>query len=149
MGIDSLGHRGYTMPMSAKSAMIYLRALRERHGWSRPKLERLTNAALDRKQLYRWEQEGKKFPDAAELGIWARAVRASFAHLEVLLQEGDVSEAAAQAMADDRWDELQDPNNTAAQEAIDLIAQLRAHPVLLGRWIEYGERLLDAIDDSQ
>lgn len=149
MGIDSLGYRGYTKGMSAKSAMVYLRALRERHGWSRPELERLTKSALDRKQIYRWEKEGKKFPDVAELGIWARTVRASFAHLEVLLQEGDVSEAAAQAMADDRWDELQDPNNTAAQEALDLIAQLRAHPVLLGRWIEYGERLLDAIDDSQ
>ena len=149
MGMDRLGHYTYTMPMSARSAMIYLRALRERHGWSRAELERLTQSALDQKQIYRWEQEGKKFPDAAELGIWARAVRASFAHLEVLLQEGAVSEAAAQAMADDRWEELQDPNNTATQEALDLVTQLRAHPVLFGRWIEYGERLLDAIDDSQ
>jgi len=127
--------------------MIYLRALRERHGWSRAELERRTG--LDEKQVYRWEQEGKKLPDVAELGIWVRAVRASFIHLEALLQEGDISEAAAQAMADDRWEELQDPNNAAAQEALDLIVQLRGHPVLFGRWLEYGERLLDATDDSR
>lgn len=149
MGMDSFVQTGYTTSMSARSAMVYLRALRERHGWSRAELERLTDSALDQKQIYRWEQEGKKFPDVAELGVWARAVKASFAHLEVLLQEGNVSEAAAQAMADDRWDELQDPNNTAVQEALDLIGQLRVHPILFGRWLEHGERLLDAIDDSQ
>lgn len=149
MGIDSLGDHRYTSGMGARSAMIYLRALRERHGWSRPELEKKTNSVLDRKQIYRWEQEGKKFPDAAELALWARTVRASFAHLEVLFQEGDVSEAAAQAMADDRWEELNDPDAASSQEALDLIVQLRAHPVLFGRWLEYGERLIDAIDDSQ
>lgn len=147
LGMDSFGQRGYTSAMSARSAMVYLRALREKHGLSRADLERVSG--IDRKKIYRWEQEKKTLPDMAELGAIAKAVRASFRHLEVLLHEGDISEAAAQAMAADRWDELQDPNATAMQEALDLIVQLRAHPILLGRWIEYGERLLDAIDDSQ
>lgn len=147
MGMDSFVQRGYTMPMGARSAMIYLRALRERHGWSRAELER--RSGLEEKQVYRWEQEGKKFPDAAELGVWARTVRASFLHLEILFSEGDVSEAAVQAMADDRWEEIQDPSDTAAQDAIDLIVRLRGRPVLFGRWLEYGERLLDGVDDSQ
>ena len=147
MGMDSFVQQGYTTPMSARSAMIYLRALRERHGWSRAELER--RSGLPTKQLYRWERVGDKLPDVAELGTWTRAVRASFAHLEVLLQEADVSEAAVRAMADDRWEELQDPNNAAVQEALDLIVQFRAHLVLFGRWLEYGGQLLDAIDGSQ
>jgi len=147
MGMDSFVQWRYTTPMSARSVMIYLRALRERHGWSRARLQQ--ESGLDEKQVYRWEQEGKKFPDVAELSVWARTLRASFLHLEVLFGEGDVSEAAAQAMADDRWEELQDPTATAAQEAIDLIVRLRGRPVLLGRWLEYGERLLDGVDDSQ
>lgn len=147
MGIDSDVQSLYTVGMSARSAMVYLRTLRERHGLSRPEIQR--QFGIDQKQLYRWEQEGKTFPDMAELGVLARAVQASFRHLEVLLQEGDISEAAAQAMAEDRWEELRDPNTTAAQEAVDLISQLRAHPILLGRWIEYGERLLSAIGDSR
>lgn len=141
MAMDSCGEREYTTPMSARSAMIYLRALREKYGWSRAELAR--QSGLPEKQFYRWEQN-EKLPDAAELGTWARTVRASFAHLEALLSEPDISEAAARAMADDRWDELHNPNNIGVQEAIDLIARLRARPVLLGRWIEYGERLLDA-----
>ena len=147
MGMDSFVRTGYTIGMSARSAMVYLRTLRERQGFSRPDLQR--RFGIDPKQLYRWEQEGKTFPDMAELGVLARAVQASFRHLEVLLQEGDISEAAAQAMAEDRWEELRDPNTTAAQEAIDLISQLRAHPILLGRWIEYGERLLSATGDNR
>lgn len=145
--MDSCVYAEYTVTMSARSAMIYLRALRELHGWSRAELER--RIGLPEKQLYRWEQEGKKLPDAAELGKWARAVRASFTHLEALLGEDDISEAAAQAMADDRWEELQEPGAMGIQEAIDLIAQLRVHPVLLGRWIEYGERLLSVTDGNR
>jgi len=147
MGMDSFVQRVYATPMSARSAMLYLRALRERHGWSRAELER--RSGLPRKQLYRWERVGDKLPDVAELGTWTRVVRASFAHLEVLLQEADASEAAVRAMADDRWEELQDPSNAATQEALDLIVQLRAHPILFGRWLEHGEQLLDATDDSQ
>lgn len=147
LGMDTFGDRLYTGGMSAKSAMAYLRTLRERHGWSRAEMAR--RSGIPEKKIYRWEQVRKTYPDMAELAAFAKAVQASFAHLEELLQGGDVSEAAAAALAEDRWEELQDPHNTAAQEAIDLIAQLRAHPVLLGRWIEYGERLLDAIDDSR
>lgn len=127
------------MSMSARSAMIYLRALRERYGWSRSDLER--QSGLPEKQVYRWERV-EKLPDAAEFGIWARTLRASFAHLETLLGEDDISDVAVRAMADDRWEELHDPNNIGVQEAIDLIARLRVHPVLLGRWLEYGEHLL-------
>jgi transcriptional regulator with XRE-family HTH domain len=145
--MDSFVQSGYTDSMSARSAMMYLRALRERHGWSRAELERLTG--LPQKQLYRWEQVGDKLPDAAELGTWAKAVRASFADLEVLFGEHTISEAAVRAMADDRWEDLQDPNNAGAQEALDLIGRFRGYPILFGRWLEYGERLLDAIDDSQ
>lgn len=147
MGMDNCVQARYTTSMSARSAMVYLRALREKNGWSRPDLER--QVGLPPKQLYRWEQEGKTFPDAAEFGKWAHAVHASFAHLGALLSEDDISDAAAQAMADDRWEELHDPNNVGVQEAIDLIARLRARPVLLGRWIEYGERLLDGVGDSR
>lgn len=145
MGMDIVGDSMYTATMSARSAMIYLRALRDLQGWSRLDLERISG--LSQKQVYRWEQ-GEKLPDAAELGVWARAVRASFAHLEVLLQEADFSEAAIRAMADDRWEELQDPSNIGVQEAIDLISRLRAYPVLLGRWLEYGERLISGAGDS-
>lgn len=146
MGMDSFVLAKYTVTMSARSAMVYLRALRDRHGWSRAELAH--RSGLPEKQVYRWEQEGK-LPDAAELGTWARTLRASFAHLETLLGEESVSEAAAQAMADDRWEELRDPNNVGVQEAIDLIARLRGHPVLLGRWIEYGERLLAGVVDNR
>jgi len=146
-GMDSYGQVGYTMPMSARSAMVYLRALRERYGWSRAELER--QSGIPQKQIYRWEQEQEQLPDAAELGLWARTLRASYAHLETLLSEDDISEVAAQAMADDRWEELHDPNSVGVQEAIDLIARLRARPVLLGRWIEYGVRLLDGAGDSR
>lgn len=146
MGIDSSGQALYTDPMSARSAMIYLRALRERYGWSREDLAR--QSGLPTKQVYRWER-AEKLPDVAELGTWARTLRASFAHLETLLGEDDLSEAAAQAMADDRWEELHDPNSMGVQEAIDLIARLRARPVLLGRWIEYGERLIGGADDNR
>jgi transcriptional regulator with XRE-family HTH domain len=146
MVMDNFGHPMYTTGMSARSAMIYLRTLRERHGFSRADLERLTE--IDRKQFYRWEQEGDKLPDVSELGVWVRAVRASFRDIEVLLGEGDISDAAARAMADDRWEELQDPNNAGVQDAIDLISRLRARPLLLGRWIEYGERLIAGAGDS-
>lgn len=146
MGIDSSGQALYTNFMSARSAMVYLRALRERYGWSREDLAR--QSKLPAKQVYRWERV-EKLPDAAEFGTWARTLRASFAHLETLLGEDDISEAAAQAMADDRWEELHDPNNAGIQEAIDLIARLRARPVLLGRWIEYGERLIGGDGDSR
>lgn len=146
MGMDNLGTSLYTPPMSAYSAMIYLRALRDLQGWSRSDLERISG--LNQKQVYRWEQERDKLPDVAELGIWARAVRASFAHLEILLQEDEFSEAAIQAMAEDRWEELQNPDAMGVQESIDLIARLRRHPVLLGRWIEYGERLLSSISGN-
>lgn len=146
-GIDKCVQGLYTTDMSARSAMAYLRALRERHGWSRAELERQTG--IPQKQIYRWEQEQEHLPDAAELGTWARVVRASFAHLEILLSEDDVSEAAAQAMAEDRWEELHDPANAGVQEALDLISRLRAHPVLLGRLIEYGERLLSGAGDSR
>lgn len=147
LDMDNFDAAIYTGTMSAQSAMVYLRKLRELQGFKRPEFERLSG--IDRKKIYRWEQERKTFPDMAELGVFARLVQASFAHLEILLQESDISEAAAEGMAEDRWEELQDPNASAAQEALDLIGQLRAHPVLFGRWIEYGERLLDAIDDSQ
>lgn len=141
--MDNLGEPRYTEVMSARSAMIYLRALRDLQGLSRPALERISG--LPQKQIYRWEQqEDDKLPDVAELGKWARSIRASFAHLEVLLQEDDLSEAAIRAMAEDRWEELQNPDAPGVQESIDLIARLRAHPVLLGRWIEYGERLLSS-----
>lgn len=144
--MDSFMQAGYTTAMSARSAMIYLRALRERYGWSRAELAR--QSGLPEKQVYRWERD-EKLPDAAEFGTWARTLRASFAHLETLLSEDDISEIAAQAMAEDRWEELHDPDNMGVQEAIDLIARLRARPVLLGRWIEYGERLLGGAGDSR
>lgn len=147
MDMDNIGQPMYTIDMSARSAMIYLRTLRERHGFSRADLERLSG--IDRKQIYRWEQEGKTLPDLSELAALAHAVRASFRDIGVLLQEKDVSEAAAQAMADDRWEELQDPSNAGVQEAIDLISRLRGHPVLLGRLIEYGERLIAGAGDSR
>ncbi len=146
MGMDSVGQFGYTNAMSARSVMIYLRRLRDRHGWSRAEFERVSG--LTQKQIYRWERVDK-LPDIAELGTWARAVRASFHHIETLLREEGVSEAAAQALADDRWDELQDPGAIGAQEALDLISRLRAHPVLLGRWLEYGERLIAGAADNR
>ena len=147
MGMDSLVQPVYTTGMSARSAMIYLRTLRERHGLSRADVERLSG--IGQKKLYRWEQEGELLPNLLELGALARAIRASFRDIEVLLREGDISEAAARAMADDRWEELQDPNAVGVQEALDLISRLRAHPVLLGRWLEYGERLIAGADDSR
>lgn len=146
MGMDSLVQPVYTTSMSARSAMIYLRTLRERHRLSRADVERLSG--ISQKKLYRWEQEGELLPDLSELGILARAIRASFRDIEVLLREGDISEAAARAMADDRWEELQDPNIVGVQEALDLISRLRAHPILLGRWLEYGERLIAGAGDN-
>lgn len=147
MDMDNFGHAVYTDSMSAHSAMVYLRKLRELHGFKRPEFER--RSGIDRKKVYRWEQEGKTFPDMAELSAFAKTVQASFVHLEILLQESDVSEAAAEGMAEDRWEELQDPNASSMQEAFDLIVLLRAHPVLLGRWLEYGERLIAAAGDNQ
>ena len=146
LAMDKNDHALYTGAMSARSAMAYLRRLRELHGYDRPEFERLSG--IDRKKIYRWEQVRKTFPDMSELSIFAKLVHASFTHLEILLQEDDVSQAAAEGMAEDRWEELQDPSTASVQEALDLIGQLRAHPVLLGRWLEYGERLLGVTDDN-
>lgn len=147
MGMDSIVQCMYTMRMgNGRLAMVYLRVLRERHGYSRAVLARMSGLA--EKQLYRWEKSGRGLPNASELGIWAQAVQASFEDLGELLQSSGLSEAAAAAMADDRWEELQDPQNTAVQQALDIIGQLRAHPVQFGRWLERGVQLLSEVDGS-
>lgn len=131
-----------------QAAMIYLRLLREEQDLSQADVAKIVG--VESKQVYRWER-GESQPLGGRIIGLTRAVRGRFEDVERLLNGDDViQEEVARALAEDRIDELRrtTEDDERSRAAAALISALRRSPARFDRWLGYGARLRDELDDT-
>lgn len=85
--------------MGLRSAMLYLRILREARGLSQADIARV--AGVESKQVYRWER-GDSEPSASGIAAYRKAVEANSYDLDILLNEALNDPAPLGPLEDDK-----------------------------------------------
>lgn len=140
----------YTMPMGKRAVGVYLKTLRELHGWSQ---ERVADdlRLFSEKQLRRWEKGGAD-PASSSLIKLVHHINGQMRHVtRILLGDDDViDQEVAKATAEQQYriTSLLEGDADRLAKVERLVDRLRTHPVEFGEWLGYGDRLIDELPDS-